>query len=72
MRYLLQQQSNMSNQSDMKVLHDNLIQIEKDLENNRTLIQELWRDASIYATSSDGRGVLQNNRTSDGLLLGEP
>jgi hypothetical protein len=72
MRYLLQQQATMSNQSEMKALHDNLTQIERELENNRALIQELWRDASVYAQSPDGRGMVQNNRASDGLLLGEP
>jgi hypothetical protein len=72
MRYLLQQQAAMSNQPEMKALHDNLSQIERDLENNRTLIQELWRDASAYAQSPDGRGMLPSNRASDGLLLGEP
>jgi hypothetical protein len=72
MRYLLQQQATMSNQSDMKALHDSLSQIERELENNRTLIQDIWRDASVYAQSPDGRGMPQNNRASDGLLLGEP
>jgi hypothetical protein len=72
LHYLIQQQTNVSNQSEMKALHDGLTQIEKDLENNRALIQDLWRDASVYAQNPDGRGILPNNRSNDGLLLGEP
>jgi hypothetical protein len=72
MRYLLQQQASMSNQSEIRALHDSLTQIERDLENNRALIQELWRDASVFAQSPDGRSMSPSNRTSDGLLLGEP
>lgn len=70
MRYMLQQQGNASNQHEVRALQDTLAQIERDLESSRTLIQELWRDASVYTQASDDRGM--SRRASDGLLLGEP